>query len=100
MADRHYASGNWQVRAGEEEEFISRWRDWIGKSTREVSGFGSASLIRDVADPRHFLSFSEWEDPGSRDAWKSSPDFSQGLASCRELCEDFRGGDYSEAVSF
>jgi heme-degrading monooxygenase HmoA len=100
MAREHYASGNWLVTEGKEEEFIGRWRDWISKSTQNTSGFGSARLMQDVADSRHFLSFSDWEDAQSRDSWKASPEFAQGLAGCRELCEEFRGGDFSQVVGF
>jgi heme-degrading monooxygenase HmoA len=99
MPRKHCASGSWVVKAGSEREFIARWEDWIGKSTREVRGFGSARLLQDVGDPRHFVSVSDWDDAASRDAWKSSPAFAEGLSACRELCEDFRGGDHLEVVA-
>jgi heme-degrading monooxygenase HmoA len=99
MTREHLASGNWQVKAGNEEEFMARWKDWIGASTASVPGFASARLLRDVSDALHFVSFSEWDDPGSRDAWKASSEFTTGLDACRALCEDFRGGDFSEVVS-
>jgi heme-degrading monooxygenase HmoA len=95
----HYASGNWLVKEGSEREFVARWRDWLTASTRDVPGFGSARLLQDRSDPRHFVSVSEWADPDSRDAWKSSPAFAEGLASCRFLCEDFQGGDFSKVVA-
>jgi heme-degrading monooxygenase HmoA len=56
--------------------------------------------MQDVTDPRHFLSFSEWTDANSRDTWKASPEFAEGFASCRELCEDFRGGEFSQLLAF
>ncbi len=100
MAREHYASGNWLVRAGAEADFIERWRDWIGASTKNISGFVSATLMHDLTNDRHFVSFSEWNDPNSRDAWKTSPEFAKGFAGCRELCEDFQGGDHEAVVSF
>jgi heme-degrading monooxygenase HmoA len=100
MVPEHYASGNWLVREGSEDEFIARWKDWIGKSTKEVQGFGSARLMRSVDDARRYLSFSDWHDPDSRNTWKGSPEFAQGFAACRELCEDFQGGDFTGVVSF
>ena len=99
MPGEHYASGNWRVKEGSEEEFIARWRSWLTKSAETVDGFGSARLLQDSADPRHFLSFSDWDDRGSRDDWKAGPEFAKGLAACRELCEDFQGADFSELVS-
>jgi heme-degrading monooxygenase HmoA len=100
MALEHYASGNWLVYEGKEEEFVTRWKDWIGESTESVPGFGSARLIRSVASPRNFLSFSDWKSAESRDTWKASPEFARGMAACRELCEDFQGGDFTGVVSF
>lgn len=99
MAGDQYASGNWHVRAGSEDEFIARWQAFITESAETAGGFGSARLLRDGDDPRHFLSFSDWADAASRDAWKSSPGFAKGLAACRELCDDFVGSDYSQAAS-
>ena len=99
MAGDQYASGNWHVRAGSEDEFIARWQAFITGSAETTGGFGSARLLRDGDDPRHFLSFSDWADAASRDAWKSSPGFAKGLAACRELCDDFVGSDYSQAAS-
>ena len=99
MAGDQYASGNWHVRTGSEDEVIARWQAFITESAKTAPGFGSARLLRDGDDPRHFLSFSDWADAASRDAWKSSPGFAKGLAACRELCDDFVGSDYSQAAS-
>jgi heme-degrading monooxygenase HmoA len=98
MVGEHYASGNWTVKVGSEDEFVARWRAFLSDSTKTAGGFGTARLLRDSDDPRHFLSFSEWADAGARDAWKSSPEFAKGLAACRELCDDFAGADYSQAA--
>jgi heme-degrading monooxygenase HmoA len=98
MAGDQYASGNWTVRAGSEDEFIARWRAFLTESTKTAEGFGTARLLRDSDDPRHFLSFSDWSDAGAREAWKSSPAFAKGMAACRELCDEFVGFDYSQAA--
>lgn len=92
---KHYASGTWIVDRGREDEFVRRWQDWLSRTTRDLSGFGSATLLREAVDPRRFLSVSDWDDAGTRDMWKGSPEFAVGLAACRELCEEFRGADYS-----
>jgi len=99
MPGENYASGNWRVKEGSEEEFIARWRAWITASTEMVNGFDSAKLLRDSDDARRFLSFSHWDDGESRDKWKTSPEFAKGLAACRELCDDFQGADFSGVVS-
>jgi heme-degrading monooxygenase HmoA len=97
MEDRqHFSSGNWVVKGGSEQEFISRWRAWIARSTEGIPGFGSALLMQDTSDLAHFVSVSDWSDPKSRATWQGSSAFAEGLASCRELCDDFQGRDYSK----
>ena len=100
MSGDQYASGNWHVQAGSEDEFIARWQAFITESAKTSQGFGSARLLRDADDPRHFLSFSDWADAASRDAWKASPEFERGLTSSRELCDEFAGADSAQVASF
>jgi heme-degrading monooxygenase HmoA len=99
MASEHFASGDWVVQEGSDEDFIERWGEWIGARTKSVPGFGAATLMRDDANPQHFVSFSSWDDASSRDTWKTSPEFAKGFAGCRELCEDFQGGDFDVVMS-
>jgi heme-degrading monooxygenase HmoA len=102
MADTHreWASGDWVVTEGNEEEFVERWKAWLGWSSENIPGFVSATLIRDLQDPRHFVSFSAWEDVASRDAWKNSEGFRERFPQVRELCDEFRGGDFESQASF
>ena len=90
-----YVSGNWAVRAGVEDTFVSAWSAFLDWTKREAPGLGWAMLLRDEADPRHFVSMAHWEHPAQRDAWRSHPDFAAHLASCRQLCDDFRAADYT-----
>ena len=99
MPGEHFASGNWRVKEGSAGEFIARWQAWLSTSTASVTGFGSARLLQDADDALHFMSFSDWESPGSRESWKSSPGFAEGMAQCRELCDDFQGTDFSQVAS-
>lgn len=55
--------------------------------------------IRDNGDPRHFLSFAQWESDDAQQGWRSLPGFSEKFGACRELCEDFQGGAFSSAAS-
>jgi heme-degrading monooxygenase HmoA len=94
-----WASGNWSVKPGKEEEFVDRWRDWLEWSRNNAPGFRSATLIRDAQDGTHFVSFSDWADPESRGGWKNGEGYRERFAACRELCDGFQGGDFSLAVS-
>jgi heme-degrading monooxygenase HmoA len=97
-AREHWASGNWTVTEGKEDEFVAAWKDWLEWSRQNVDGFVSATLVRDVANPRHFVSFSPWTDAASRDAWKASAGFAEKMGAARALCDDFYGSDYSLAA--
>jgi quinol monooxygenase YgiN len=95
----HYASGNWHVKEEKEQEFVERWTEFLRWTRSAYPSLVSASLIRDQGDPRHFVSFADWGDAESRDAWKQVPEFIQRFTACRELCDDFYGSDYALAVS-
>jgi heme-degrading monooxygenase HmoA len=94
-----FASGDWHVTAGKEEEFIERWREFMEWTRKTQPRLVSASLLRDTAEPRHFLSFAEWDHAAARDAWKQSDGFMQRFSACRKLCDDMRGSDYERVVA-
>ena len=98
MTEDNYASGMWRVKSGSEDAFIDRWREWLTTSSSGVEGFGGAHLLRSNDEPSRFISYSEWSDAGARDAWKRGERFSEGFAACRAMCDDFHGGDFTEAV--
>jgi heme-degrading monooxygenase HmoA len=93
-----YASGDWLVKQGREDEFVATWRDWLSRSSSGIAGFNRARLLRSNDDPGRYTSFSEWSDAQARDAWKQSPDFAEGFSTCKGLCDEFRGGDFTEVV--
>jgi heme-degrading monooxygenase HmoA len=94
-----YTSGNWVVKAGSEDEFISRWTDFVQWAHDNASGAQNFMLIRDVSDPRHFVSFGAWDDSESVAAWRSGEEFARRLAVCRELCDDFSTTDSTLAAA-
>lgn len=93
-----YISGDWTVQAGSEEEFVERWRAFTGWALENASGAKGFVLIRDLNEPRHFVSFGTWTDRASVDAWRRSPEFGSRLVRCREICEHFSGSDYAIAA--
>ncbi|MEI8408950.1 MULTISPECIES: antibiotic biosynthesis monooxygenase family protein [unclassified Kribbella] len=95
----HYASGNWQVRAGREQEFVERWTEFLQWTRKDHPAMLTATLLRDGSVPGHYVSFAEWADEQSRTAWKESPDFTVHFAACRDLCEQMSGSDYEREVS-
>jgi heme-degrading monooxygenase HmoA len=101
MASREkWASGLWVVRAGDEDEFVNRWKAWLGWTSENAPGFRSATLIRSEDDSRRFESFSDWDDAESRAQWMASDGFRQHMSAVRELCEDVHVGTFETAASF
>lgn len=96
---QHYASGDWTVKEGKEEEFVTRWAAFAAWSKETSTGLETIVLIRDVDDPRHFVSYSIWDAAASRDEWKGRSGFAERLKACVELCDEFHGGDYRLAAS-
>jgi heme-degrading monooxygenase HmoA len=94
-----YVSGEWRVTPGSEEEFVTRWLAFTGWSLHNAPGAESFVLIRDMGEPRRFVSLGTWADLEAVNAWRRRPEFAELLGRCRELCEEFRAGDYALAAS-
>ena len=97
-AIQNYASGDWRVRPGSEDDFIARWTEFLDWTRESAPGLLSARLIRDADEPGHFVSFAEWQSLASLNAWRGLADFATKLGACRAICEDFRGTNYTLAV--
>lgn len=94
-----YIAGDWVVKPGREDEFVTRWLLFTGWAQANVPGAKSFVLLRDEGDPSHFVSVGTWSDRASSEAWRDAPEFSKHLSACRELCERFYGADYTVAAS-
>jgi heme-degrading monooxygenase HmoA len=51
MSERFWASGHWQVKEGNAEEFIQQWQEWLSRSSENVTGFHHARLLRALNSP-------------------------------------------------
>jgi heme-degrading monooxygenase HmoA len=93
-----YASGNWVVTEGREEDFVRRWAEFLQWTRAAFDDFGSAHLIRDEEAPRHYVSFATWKSIERLREWRSRPEFAERFGACRALCDDFRGSSFTLAV--
>jgi heme-degrading monooxygenase HmoA len=96
--DTVYASGNWVVTEGREEEFVRRWTEFLQWTRASFAELGSAHLIRDEETPGHFVSFATWKSVEALRVWRSRPEFAERMGACRALCDDFRGSSFSVAA--
>jgi heme-degrading monooxygenase HmoA len=94
-----FTSGDWRTKAGSEDEFISRWTDFVRWAKDSADGSQEFYLIQQADDPRHFVSFGRWSSKEAVDSWRQSDEFGPRLGRCRELCDDFQALDFTLVAS-
>ncbi len=82
--------GIWTTKEGREAEFQAAWREFASWTAANQPGAGEAFLLRDVANPRRFISFGPWSGAEAIAAWRQTEGFTTFVAVARELCEDFQ----------
>ena len=83
-----YTHTTWRVKPGMEEEFVSRWSEWIDWSHRQGLG-ARATLLRDTESPATFLSFGPWESTEAVRSWRALPGYHDRVARLQEVVESF-----------
>lgn len=83
-----YTTGSWRPFAGQEEEFLARWREFVGWAAT-LPGAGRAVLARDLRDPGRYVSFMAWRDLEAVRGWKGSPEFKPRMARVQEHVDTF-----------
>jgi len=59
-----------------------------------MPGAGTARLIRNLSEPRRYLSFAPWESAEAMQAWKSNPEFRQRMAAVQEHVTEFTPSEF------
>lgn len=95
----NYASGNWHVKEGSEDEFLTRWRAFLEWTRGNAAGFQHGFLLRGKSDAGHFVSYSTWNDLASQQQWRTLPEFEQKLGACTALCDDFQNDAYDRVMT-
>jgi heme-degrading monooxygenase HmoA len=83
-----YTHTTWRVTAGNEDEFVVRWNDWVDWSHREGLA-AQALLLRDLDEPRTFVSFGLWEDLSAIRNWRALAGYQERVARLSEVVESF-----------
>jgi heme-degrading monooxygenase HmoA len=76
----------WNVKAGQEEEFVHRWSD-LADWTALQGLSGRARLLRDHDDRRRFISFGPWETVAMAQRWKSMEGFRERILRLQAVVE-------------
>jgi heme-degrading monooxygenase HmoA len=87
--DRIYTAGEWTVKPGKENEFAEAWRELAEWSASEVPGAISATLLRNMDDPRRFVSIGPWESLEAVEQWRALPGFQERVVKLRQLLDSF-----------
>jgi heme-degrading monooxygenase HmoA len=88
MSTANYTHTVWRVKAGREDEFVLRWREWVEWSHREGLE-APALLLRDLDSERTFISFGPWESVAAVRSWRALPGYQQRVERLREVVERF-----------
>jgi heme-degrading monooxygenase HmoA len=88
LSKPNYSLTTWIVRPENEDEFVRRWTDFAEWSSAEGLA-ASAKLLRDVDDPKRFISFGPWETLEAIRRWRTLEGFQVHVAALSEVVEDF-----------
>lgn len=87
MADV-YTTGSWRPFDGHEDEFLERWKEFMGWATT-LPGAGRGVLARDLRDPGRFVSFMAWSDIEAVHRWKGLSEFKTRMGRVQEHVDTF-----------
>ncbi len=93
----HYSLTTWTVQPGNEDEFARRWAAFAEWSSAEGLA-ASAKLLRDVDDPKRFVSFGPWETLEAIRRWRALEGFQQHVQALSEVVEDFEPRTFAQAA--
>jgi heme-degrading monooxygenase HmoA len=96
---QNYSSGDWTVKEGSEQDFMSRWQEFLQWSRDNAQGLQHAYLLQDTVNPRHFVSLGLWDSPDFQERWRSMPGFREKLKACQDLCDTFSNSRYQQVVT-
>ena len=83
-----YTHGTWQVKPGQEDEFVRRWHELADWTIANFPG-ARGTLLRDVAASSRFVSFGPWPTAEHAERWRGSSGFAARVDRIRETLESF-----------
>ena len=83
-----YTHGVWNVKPGQEAEFVRRWHELADWTIANFPG-ARGTLLRDVEDRTRFVSFGPWPSAEHAERWRGAPEFATRVQRIRETLESF-----------
>jgi heme-degrading monooxygenase HmoA len=90
--------GEWVVKSGSEDKFISEWTTFARWSNQNVEGSGIAYLFQESHGLKKFYSLWPWQDEDSIEKWKEHPEYEKFYSAIKGLYEE-TGSDSCKIVS-
>lgn len=84
-----YVMNLWQVKKGNEKNFIDTWTEFAEYSLKNHRVF-EATLLQENENLQKFVSSGRWEDDEAVKEWRSSPEFNKYFVRLKELCDDIQ----------
>jgi heme-degrading monooxygenase HmoA len=94
-----YTLAMWRVRAGEEEEFVRRWREDLAPYFMQISPGARGTLVRSVEDPSLFYSFGPWDSVEAIRSMRADPRTPEVMRRLFELCTEAKPGVFELVLS-
>jgi quinol monooxygenase YgiN len=83
-----YTSGEWRIKEGREQEFISLWREFASWTTENFPEATGAKLFQNREVPTLFVSLGQWDREEAIPTWRGSQEFQQRIAKISETLEN------------
>jgi heme-degrading monooxygenase HmoA len=93
-----YTVGLWRVKPGEEDAFVSAWREMATKTASAFPG-ATAVLLQDRDTPGLFVSSGPWESLEQIESWRASATFTAGVAGIRPHLDSFEAHTMEPVVT-
>jgi len=93
-----HALNVWIVKKGREDEFVARWQALAQWTIDEGIGTSHATLVRDSANPRRFVSFGPWGSEQAVERWRASSGFRERFAAIEQTIESYEPGLYEPVL--
>jgi len=93
-----YTLGVWTVKRRRKDDFVAAWRSLAQWTIEAELGATHATLVRDHANPRRFVSFGPWGSVEVVERWRAHPGFRDHFAAIDETLDSFEPGLYDPVL--
>ena len=94
MENQIFTLGMWRVRPGEEEAFITAWRELGGFFMSLAQPPGPGTLVQSLDEPQLFYSFGPWPSLDAVQSMRADPRTPAMIGKLTALCSEAKPGTF------